>query len=45
MNDFDSQQDEDNGYAKPAGPLVQYIGSLIGLVIALTLMWWAMSRR
>jgi hypothetical protein len=45
MDGFDAQEDEDNGYKKPAGRVVAYIGGLIGFVIASTLVWFLISHR
>lgn len=45
MDSFNAQTDEDNGYKKPAGPVVAYVGGLIGLVVGLTIMWYLISHR
>ena len=45
VDDFDPQKDEDNGYAKPAGPVVQYIGAAIGLTIGMALVWWIRAHH
>jgi hypothetical protein len=45
VSNFDPHVDEDNGYAKPAGPMVAYVGGLIGLVIAFAIFWFLISHR
>jgi hypothetical protein len=45
MDDFDPKTDEDNGYAKPAGPWWSFGGWLIGFVVAATIFWFAVSHR
>jgi hypothetical protein len=42
---FDAEKDEDDGYKKPAGPVVAALGSLIGLVLAATIFWYLESHR
>ena len=45
MEDFDAEKDEDDGYKKPAGPVVAYVGGLIGFVVAMTIFWYLESHR
>ena len=45
MEDSNSETDEDNGYAKPAGPVWRYIGGLIGFVVAAGIFWFLVSHR
>jgi hypothetical protein len=45
VEDFDAEKDEDDGYAKPAGPVWKIAGSLIGLCVGLALFWFLESRR
>jgi hypothetical protein len=45
MNDFNAETDEDNGYAKPAGPVWGIVGGLIGLVVGLSLIWFVISHH
>jgi hypothetical protein len=45
MSDFNAETDEDNGNAKPAGPVWGIVGGLIGLVVALSLFWFLVSHR
>ncbi|HEY5437920.1 MAG TPA: MmpS family transport accessory protein [Acidimicrobiales bacterium] len=45
MDSFNAQIDEDNGYKKPAGPVVAFVGGLIGLVVGLTIFWYLVSHR
>jgi hypothetical protein len=44
MEDFNAEKDEDDGYKKPAGPVAVYVGGLIGFVVAMTLVWYLISR-
>ena len=45
MEDFNAETDEDNGYAKPAGPVWRYVGGLIGFVVAMSLFWFLASHH
>ena len=45
VEDFNAETDEDNGYAKPAGPMWRYLGGLIGLVVGLSLFWFLVSHH
>lgn len=36
---------EDNGYKKSAGPVVAYVGGLIGFVIAMSIVWFLVGHR
>jgi hypothetical protein len=45
MEDFNAEKDEDDGYAKPAGPVWRYVGGLIGFVVAMSLFWYLASHR
>ncbi len=45
MEDSNSETDEDNGYAKSAGPVWRYVGGLIGFVVAMTLFWYLVSHH
>lgn len=45
MEDFDAKTDEDNGYAKPAGPVWRFVGWLIGFVVAMSLFWFLVSHH
>jgi hypothetical protein len=38
-------RDEDDGYQKPADPVVAFVGGLIGFVIAATIFWYVVSHR
>jgi hypothetical protein len=44
MDAFDAQKDEDDGYKKPAGKVVAYVGGMIGFIIAMSL-WWYLATR
>jgi hypothetical protein len=44
MANFDAEKDEDDGYAKPAGPVWRYVGGLIGFVIAATIVWFTVGH-
>lgn len=45
MEEFDAEKNEDNGYPKPAGAVVRYVGGLIGFVVAMTIWWFLESHR
>jgi hypothetical protein len=45
MEDSDAETDEDNGYKKSVGPVVAYVGGLIGFVVAMTIFWYLVSHR
>jgi hypothetical protein len=45
MEDFNPEIDEDNGYKKPAGPVVAWVGGLIGFVVTMTIFWFRASHR
>jgi hypothetical protein len=45
MEEFNAETDEDNGYAKPAGPMWAYVGGLIGFVVAATIFWYFVIHR
>jgi hypothetical protein len=45
MEDFDAEKDEDDGYKKPAGPVVAYVGGMIGFVVGMTLIWYLISHH
>ena len=36
---------EDDGYKKSAGPVVAYVGGLIGFVIAMSIVWFLIGHR
>jgi hypothetical protein len=45
VSDFDAEKDEDDGYKKPAGPVVAYVGGVIGFVAVSTFVWFAISHK
>ena len=45
MDDSKADKDEDDGYAKSAGPAWAYVGGMIGFVVAATLFWYLVSHR
>jgi hypothetical protein len=45
MEEFNAEADEDNGYAKPAGPVWRIVGGLIGFVVAMSLFWFLVSHH
>jgi hypothetical protein len=45
MEDSDAETSEENGYKKSAGPVVAYVGGLIGFIIAATILWYLVSHQ
>jgi hypothetical protein len=45
MSDVNAEADEDDGLAKPAGPVWAIVGGLIGLAVAFSLVWFVISHR
>jgi hypothetical protein len=45
VDNFDAEKDEDDGYKKPAGPGLAYVGVLIGLIIASSIFWYLESHH
>jgi hypothetical protein len=45
VSDFNAEVDEDNGNAKPAGPVWKIAGSLIGVAVGLTLLWIVIANH
>jgi hypothetical protein len=45
MDESDAEKDEDDGYKKPAGPVVAYVGGVIGFAAVSTFVWYAISHK